>query len=188
MNSVNKSRTSFKLRLLKRLVHKNGIFPLIATVVISLYIVLILFIILTPLIKIPLYTQQDTIYNETIYPDEHYIKKIGWIRTTPYPISEIYLSLQSDRDVFLYIFDQNQYLYYLERKVEDLGITNLDCIASIKGDSEGTISMNFEKKVNPLYIIIDTNGASTEVEIYSLTYRYTLFERSWYFWALIIFH
>ncbi len=177
----------FKSKILSHFVNKSWIFPLIAIFVISFYIIFILLILLTPLIKTPLYTQQDTIYSKTIYPEEFYNEKIDWAGLNWFPYSEIYVSLQTDRDVYLYIFNQNQYLHYLERKAESLSITNLDCIASIKDKSVGHISMILEQKVNPLYIIIDTNGASTEVEINSLTYRYTLLERSWYLWTLIIF-
>lgn len=182
-----RSKPSLKYQRLRWLINKNWLFPAIAIAEISIFIILILIILLTPVIKIPLYTQQNTIFNETIYPDENFSERIGWSGITNYPISDIYLSIQTDRDIYLYIFNQNQYIHYLERKVQSLSITNLECIASIKDENEGFISLRLSYQVNPLYIIIDTNGALTEVEINSLTYRYTIFERSWYLGALIIF-
>ncbi|KKM69571.1 hypothetical protein LCGC14_1449450 [marine sediment metagenome] len=187
MNSVEKSKSSFKSKILRHFVNKSGIFPVIAIVVISLYIILISILILTPVFEIPLYTQQDTIFDETIYPDEYYSVKIAWEGIIILSTSDIYLSFQTDRNIYLYIFDQNQYIQYLERKAQSLSITNLECVASLKDENEGSISMIRSLQVNPLYIIIDTNGTSTEVEIYTLTFRYTIFERSWYLWALIIF-
>jgi len=156
-------------------------------IAISVYIALILMYLSIPLYNNQIFHIQNTIYDKTIYPDEYYKEELRWTGTIFYPYSEIYLSFQTDRDIYLYVFNEIQYLNYLERKSEDLSISNLECVASQKNLDEGLISLSFDLMINPLYIIIDTNEASSEVEILSLTYRYTILEKSWYFWLLIIF-
>jgi len=188
MNVIRKLVSFVKSKIISKFVNISYLYPLIFICEVLIIIIFILLLLLTPLIQIPLFTQQNTIFDKTIYPEDYYSEKIEWNNgLNPSPHIDIYLSLKTDRDVYLYIFNQTQYLHYLERKVEDLSITDLECIASIKDEREGIISINLDKIINPLYIVIDTDGASIEVEIISLNYRYTIFERSWYYGTLVIF-
>lgn len=187
MASATKQRKSLKSVILSYFIRKENFSVVLMIIVILIYIIIISVFLSTPLFKTQLFHIQKTFYEETIYPDENYVEKLSWSGVILLPHSEVYISFQTDQDVYLYIFNQDQYIIYLEKVIEGLSIRNLECVASIKDMDEGVISMVLTSFINPLYIIIDTNKSPSEVEILSLTYRYTIFEKSWYISALVIF-
>jgi len=182
-----RKKIPLKSRIDEFFIGREYLWIITLVVIILIYISLILSILLIPFIEIPLYHIEETKYDKTIYFEENFKEELRWTGLILLPHSEIYISFQTDRDVYLFLFNEQQYIRYLEKTVEGSSIVNLDCIGGFKDMDEGTLLITLLTFINPIYIIIDTDGASSEVEILFLTYRYSVFEKTWYLVSLIIY-
>ena len=77
----------------------------------------------------------------------------------------------------MYIFNSNQFDRYVEAKNQGYSVSHLDCIICSLNSRRGIFSTNVSEFINPLFIIIDSNGYNVMM---SISYKITLFKRSTY--------
>ncbi len=153
----------------------------------KLLTIITLFMICIPLALIffvpPIITRQEATFDSYISSPNYYIREINWDQDYLYPYIDIWIEFEAQDDIIVYIFNSNQFDKFLDAKDQGYIISNLDCVESAINSKNGILNTNSNKHINPIYIILDSNGSNLWV---SVSYKITLSNRDPYLIFYII--
>lgn len=175
---------SFKIRIIN-FFNNNLDKILIIVVILGLFLNLFLWLLL-PAFSLPIDKIEKSYYDYNIRYDSYFIQEIKINKPVILPYSDFFLNYRADRTIDVYILNSKNYVKFLEIKTQGGNLDDLNYIAHHDNRLYGSFSLEFEfidLFNEPMYIVIDPNNNSVDIDI---SYKLNTIERFWYLLSFII--